>query len=769
MPIAPCTDLGGCIFEWPEGSDRWYHRRPDGAVLLVEVRNDDLTWTDLTDDVMEVAVAWGDTSSDDLTPFPGAGQALIRLEDADGRYGPLPPEGLPLYQRWRPVRIWLGFVADVDALPDYPGSRYGGPGEYGSTPPETYGGTPVRTAVADGIRCRFSGWLLSQERQVNDPDSEVTAWTCGDGMLRLVDQTVEDYDEKVKDDASWPRGLRENAAGNYRVSELINFVHGPDGEGYAVATEPTPTRPMMQSPGGKVGELVQRVAESDLAFFWWHPDAPPWDHNLIGDWFGYRSFDWLMAHGIEWPVNCDGIHGFQATLVADDRAFYSAVRAAKGITQRTHWWPQPPWSGFAFDASVAKVIGSATFPAQPGEGYTFKAQLDLAVEKASIEFWVRITGTELIKLGENTLARDEPDSPIVTMTTSSSPKVEIDPEATPDALIEVQVRARALSPVLAAGYLATNISLIVERVAGTGPEVIVDDPALADAAEIHEYERKDLMLRQQGDVDLWAQWIVARSSVNRWVLETVSEDPNRGDPAFSWGAWHSAWLGDRVLLTIPDGPDQEAPTNVHEEVQWIRGLEWRLTTGEATLAFHLESLPATTFVPMMGMRSRLASRAFPDDDASATTPIPGGRIIPTYESRPELPGYSIANAGQALIVERSGELAWAAPFTEAPPEAPPPAAPGIATSTVLQINAGRVTVGFTDGVGTIAVPNVGPDTSAVVPRAWLADAEPADLWWIDWVEVTDATTLTVRLHGSPGGFQGLSVYWVTHTFIPDSF
>ena len=99
---------------------------------------------------------------------------------------------------------------------------------------------------------------------------------------------------------------------------------------------------------------------------------------------------------------------------------------------------------------------------------------------------------------------------------------------------------------------------VLTRNAKPGPEVLVDDPTLADEAEIHEYARADLLLRQQGDVAGWAAWVVNRSKTNRWLLESVSTDPVLGSPAWSWGSWHSMWLGDRVNLEIPDGGELHA-------------------------------------------------------------------------------------------------------------------------------------------------------------------------------------------------------------------
>ena len=254
-----------------------YHRHEDGSVLRLEARLSG-TWHDLTcDDVVEANIQWGDTNGgDDLTPYSDAGQASITLKDLDGRYGPLPPSGSPLFTRWCPVRIWVGYVSDPDDMPVDTTTRYGLPGEYGSTPPETYGGA-ARTAHADGISCRFSGWLMSQERTPEAVEA-VTTWTCGDGMVRLVDQDVRDYDTSLTPgapvtNADWPVGLRENAPGNMRVGTLVSFIHGPSGEPYGVVSGGAPTGPMMQSPGGKVGNLVHKVAEADLSFFWWQPDV----------------------------------------------------------------------------------------------------------------------------------------------------------------------------------------------------------------------------------------------------------------------------------------------------------------------------------------------------------------------------------------------------------------------------------------------------------------------------------------------------------------
>src|SRR5204863_188743 len=84
---------------------------------------------------------------------------------------------------------------------------------------------------------------------------------------------------------------RYGAPGNYRVSTLVGFVHSPAGTGYSTVVEATASHRMMQSPGGKVLDLVNKVASSDLAYFWWQPAVDPVDHDGFGDYFTYQPFD----------------------------------------------------------------------------------------------------------------------------------------------------------------------------------------------------------------------------------------------------------------------------------------------------------------------------------------------------------------------------------------------------------------------------------------------------------------------------------------------
>src|SRR5436190_1993271 len=629
------------LIEYPAGSGRLYHRRDDGAVLRAETLIDG-TWRDLTCDVIECSIRTGDTSGTTLVPTAEAGQAQITLRDVDGRYGPIPPTGLPLYQRWKPVRVWVGYVSDPDHPPTDDATRYGFPGAYRSTPPEFYGGYP-RTVHADGIDCIFSGWLMSQER---DPmaDSLVTNWTCGDGLVRLVDQEVPDYNDTATSDADWPRGLRDGAPGNYRVSTLVGFVHSPAGTGYSTVVEATASHRMMQSPGGKVLDLVNKVASSDLAYFWWQPAVDPVDHDGFGDYFTYQPFDTITTVGLEWFVDCDHIEATAIDEVSDDNNFYSDVKATKGITKRTNYLPQPPWSGRAFD-DLHRQIAYTQWHVQPGESYGFKLQLQPNVDKLSVETWVRFPAlaADWTKVGQQTIT-NEPSTDL--QATSSGTKVVVE-AIDNDSLMEVLLRGKAMAPVLTPGHLADNVTLVVERGQGNGPEVIIDDPSLSDEAEVHEYSVTDLMLRYQTDVEDWATWVVRRSKTRRYTLTNLATTPEVGNPAWSWALWHGVWLGDRCTVEVRDGP-----TVV--DTEWLRGVEWRIAD-VLEMTLHLEDIPA----PMVRLADSGLRSTTPTVIPAGSVPFAGGHIEPAYQSPPELPDWAVpSNIGHGLIVSDDGSLQW---------------------------------------------------------------------------------------------------------------
>lgn len=625
------------LIEYPAASGRFYHRREDGSVLRVETKLADGSWFDITCDVVSAAIQWGDTTGTDLTPTSDTGQCQLVLRDSDGRYGPIPPIGFPLHQRWRPVRIWLGYVADPAHMPVDADTDFGEPGDYGSTPPALYGGH-ARSVEQDGIECRFSGWILSQER---DPLADVTTtWTLGDGMVRLVDQTIDDYDNLP--DPEQPEGMRDGAPGNYRVQTLISKVRGPDGAPYPTVVDAAATRKMMRSPDGKVGDLVRAVATSDLCFFWWRPNVAPLDHDTIADYFEYRNLEWLMTHGLDWLVDCDHLGIIAIDEVSDDSNFYSAVRAAKGIIKRSVPLPQPPWTGAAFDTEFRKVA-FAQWKVQPGESYQFRLECSPRVARLSFQTWVRLPGTTLAwtDCGQQSMT----DDPTTDSQSVVSKQFVVDATVADDTLLEVLVQGKGQASLSAPGFLAENITLYVVRSAGEGPESIVDDPALADTAEIHEYQRKDLMLRYQTDVATWADWIVNRSGTVRYSLTNVGTQPDVGNPAWSWAMWHGALLGDKVTIDMHDGSD---PT----VTQWLRGLELRVGE-QLTMTLHLEPIPTG-----LGRHANLRLTTKPQPLPPGSVPFPGGAFLPGYASPPELPDWSVNNYGSALVVTADGSLDW---------------------------------------------------------------------------------------------------------------
>jgi hypothetical protein len=231
-----------------------------------------------------------------------------------------------------------------------------------------------------------------------------------------------------------------------------------------------------------------------------------------------------------------------------------------------------------------------------------------------------------------------------------------------DSVMEILIKGKPLGPIHPGDEdLASDLWLIIERQAGTGPEVVVDDPALADVAEVHEYERKDLILRHQPDVITWGEWIVQRSGTQRFTLEAVSQDPRIGAPLWSWGMWHGARLGDTVTVTIEDGN-----ANTHTVHLWIRGLEFRVAE-TLVLVAHLEAIPAPTFRDVPGLRV-----SYPEPDVPTPgTPFDGGQVIPDRDAPLEVPFWGSTDLYRPLGVTDAGELGY---IREVVVKASPPSA-----------------------------------------------------------------------------------------------
>jgi hypothetical protein len=628
-------------FEYPALTGRLYHRRPDGAVLRVEIFT--TSWVDITCDVSEVNITWGDTAADSLTPMSSPGQCEIILVDLDGRYGPLPPSGFTTFRRWMPVRVWLGYLDDIATTLTDPATDYGSPGTFGGTPPAVYGGT-ARTVALNGVGCRFSGWVLSLERE---PVMGVTTtWRCGDGIVRLGDQTIKDFNG-LKPPAEINDGLREMAPGNTRVQALVGYVAGPAGESYSVDIEPVSSKLMMQSPEGTVVDLVAKVAEADLSFFWWVPGILPTNHNTRADYFAYRSFDFFADSGIEWLVDCDHIGAQALDMVSDDSNFYSAVRSAKGMIQRTVWLKGNDFAITAFQQTPHE-IGFIQWRVEPGESYTVHAEFTLNANVDSV--WsvrfpdVSSDWTQISKQSINV-----PDTGPGAQTSASGGTVKVNADAASGTLMEIQF-AGTVGVAQTTGYAITDLWLIIERSSDEGPEVVVTDTDLVAAAELHEYEITDLLLAQQTDVSPWTTWIVNRSRIQRFTVEQVVASPVQGDPTWAWGMWHTAQLGDRIAIEVEDSA---TVTTVHG---WIRGLEFRVAPEGLTMTAHVEPNSAPTFTVLAGVELRSETSDAPIPGA---IPFPGGRIFPDYHAPKELPYRGLpADQNHDLVIAQNGALEW---------------------------------------------------------------------------------------------------------------